>query len=122
MNIKFIDTQVSKLKLDANYQESSTGSEDYDFSFSPVFSETDLSEFLIIFNLSLNGEDFSLVIEYAARFSVDEIIDKEFKTSNFVKVNAPAIAYPFLRTYISNLTLNSGFLPIILPTINFTAL
>lgn len=122
MNIKFIDTQVSKLKLDTNYQESSIDSEDYNFSFSPVFSETDLSEFLIIFNLSLNAENFSLVIEYAARFSTDEIIDEDFKTSNFVKFNAPAIAYPFLRTYISNLTLNSGFSPIILPTINFTKL
>ena len=122
MNIKFIDTQVSKLNLNANYLENNTDSEDYNFSFSPVFSETDLSEFLIIFNLSLNGEDFSLVIEYAARFSVDEIVDEGFKTSNFVKINAPAIAYPFLRTYISNLTLNSGFSPIILPVINFTAL
>lgn len=122
MNIKFIDTQVSKLRLDANYQESSIDSEDYNFSFSPVFSETDLSEFLIIFNLSLNSEDFSLVIEYAARFSTDKLIDEDFKTSNFVKFNAPAIAYPFLRTYISNLTLNSGFSPIILPTINFTKL
>ncbi len=122
MNITFLDTQVFQLNFDATSQEENINLGDFDFSFSPVFSESNSNEFVIIFKLSLNNEEFSLLLEYAARFSVDAEIDEEFKASHFVKVNAPAIAYPFLRTYISNLTLNSGFLPIILPTINFTKL
>jgi len=65
-------------------------------------------------------DEFNLSIEYATKFLADDDIDEEFKESHFVKVNAPAIAYPFLRAYIGNFTLNSGFSPIILPTINFT--
>ncbi|NOQ64945.1 MAG: preprotein translocase subunit SecB [Methyloprofundus sp.] len=120
MNITFLDTQVFQLNFDATSQEENINLRDFDISFSPVFSKSNSNEFVIIFKLSLNNEEFSLLLEYAARFSVDAEIDEEFKTSHFVKVNAPAIAYPFLRAYISNLTLNSGFLPIILPTINFT--
>ena len=55
-------------------------------------------------------------------FQVDQIVDEEFKQSDFIKVNAPAIAFPYVRSYISNLTLQSGFAPIILPSVNFVTL
>jgi preprotein translocase subunit SecB len=121
MNIQFIDTKVTHLNLVGISQENIEDTNDFNFSFTSAFSELELNEFLIIFNVSLKIDDeFVLIVEYAARFSVDGDIDETFKESNFVKINAPAIAYPFLRAYISNLTLSSGFSPIILPTINFT--
>jgi preprotein translocase subunit SecB len=121
MNIQFIDTKVTQLNLAAISQENLEDTDDFKFSFSPAFSELELNEFLIIFNISLKIEnEFVLSVEYVARFFVDADIDETFKESNFVKINAPAIAYPFLRAYISNLTLSSGFPPIVLPTINFT--
>ena len=52
-------------------------------------------------------------------FQMDENVTNDFRDSDFVKINAPAIAFPYLRSYISNLTLQSGFSPIILPSINF---
>lgn len=55
-------------------------------------------------------------------FKIDEDISEEFKLSNFPKINAPAIAFPYLRAFVSNLTLQSGFEPIILPSINFVKL
>ena len=120
MNIQFNDIKVINLNLRV-IQENIEDVEDFNFSFSPAFSESPSTEFLIIFNVSLKLEDtFILSVEYAARFSTDNEIDENFKESNFVKINAPAIAYPFLRAYISNFTLNSGFAPIVLPTINFT--
>ncbi|MFZ2727026.1 MAG: protein-export chaperone SecB [Methylococcaceae bacterium] len=121
MNIQFVDTKVINLNLTGIVEENIESIDDFNFSFTPAFSEFPSNEFLIIFSLSLKIEDsFVLSIEYAARFSTDDEIDEVFKESNFVKINAPAIAYPFLRAYISNLTLNSGFSPVILPTINFT--
>lgn len=59
---------------------------------------------------------------YLAEFETDEPIDQEFMDGHFPSVNAPAIAYPFLRSYVSTVTLNSGVEPMILPTINFQAL
>ncbi|GGK59056.1 protein-export chaperone SecB [Rufibacter glacialis] len=54
-----------------------------------------------------------------AIFASTREVDEEFLESHFARVNAPAIAYPFLRAFISTLTLNSGLAPIILPAFNF---
>lgn len=120
MNIHFIDTKVISLSLKRIKTENV---DNFKLSFSPAFSDSEgeRNTFLIIFELFLKIEDdFNLSVEYGAKFLADDDIDEEFKESHFVKVNAPAIAYPFLRAYIGNFTLNSGFSPIILPTINFT--
>ena len=36
----------------------------------------------------------------------------------FISVNAPAIMFPYIRAYISNITALGGMPPIILPTLN----
>lgn len=120
MNIKFIDTKVTRIALDLCSQEDAeTRMDDLKFSFTPAFSDLDKSEFLIVFNLIFKNNEFNLDTEYAARFETDEEIDDAFKDSHFVKINAPAISYPFLRAFISNLTINAGFNPVVLPTVNF---
>jgi len=121
MNIQFTGTEIARLELKQVYRGAIENPSDLSFSYSPAFHESSDQEFLVIFDLSLNSDEgFLLSVQYVARFETDEPIYENFKESNFVKINAPAIAYPFLRTYISNLTLNSGFSPVILPTINFT--
>ena len=55
-------------------------------------------------------------------FRLDEEITEEFKLSDFPKINAPAIAFPYLRALVSNITLQSGFDPVMLPSINFVKL
>lgn len=119
MNITFVDTQVFKLNLEKNHLSDYAGNTEDSFSFTPIFSDEKSDEFLIVFRLLLNCDEFVISTEFAARFIADGEINDEFKTSNFVKINAPAIAYPFLRAFISNLTINSGLTPIVLPTMNF---
>ncbi|TCB37518.1 preprotein translocase subunit SecB [Acinetobacter sp. ANC 4910] len=65
-------------------------------------------------------EGFIVKISYVSEFITDVEIDNEFRNSNFPRVNAPAIAFPFFRAFISNFLLNAGYEPIILPSINFT--
>jgi len=125
MNIKFVDTKVISLIVNMSSDEITEDNEesladDFKFTIAPAFNDLNKKEFLIIFNLDLKSNEFHLVIEYAARFTTDDEIDEMFKNSNFVNINAPAIAYPFLRAYISNITINSGYQPVVLPTINFT--
>ena len=43
--------------------------------------------------------------------SVDEI-------NQFLYMNGPAILFPYVRSYVSNLTALSGVSPIIMPTLN----
>lgn len=77
--------------------------------------------FTIIFNVKLEDKNKSvfLSLKASAQFETSKPIDESFKDSPFAKINAPAIAFPYIRTFISNLTLNSGLNPIILPSFNF---
>lgn len=95
----------------------------YSFECTPAFSEEDKSNFLVIFNLNLIvGKYHSLSIEYHAMFESSEVITEEFINSNFPLVNAPAIAFPYLRAFLSTFLMNAGFTPVMLPSINFSAI
>lgn len=62
-----------------------------------------------------------IIIDVTAKsvFSTSEDITDEFIRGNFPNVNAPAIVYPYIRAYISNLTVNGGYPAIIIPAVNF---
>lgn len=64
---------------------------------------------------------FALEVEAIAFFRSTEIINESFLQSPFVKLNSPAIAFPFLRSYITTVTANAGYNAIVLPPINFAA-
>ena len=53
-------------------------------------------------------------------FAEEETIDEEFKTSELVRVNSLAIAFPFVRSFISTFSINAGIPPFILPAYNFS--
>ncbi len=67
-------------------------------------------------------EGYIVKIVYLSEFETNQPIDDDFRNSNFPKVNAPAIVFPFFRAFISTFLLNAGYEPIILPSINFTKL
>jgi preprotein translocase subunit SecB len=79
--------------------------------------------FCVIFKTEIHTDEGMCVeLEYESRFNTNLSVDEEFKSSSFPYVNAPAIAYPYLRAFISNLTLNAGFAPVMLPSLNFVAM
>ena len=86
----------------------------------PIFKEGIDNEYIILFDGSFENEIFDLKIEFLAIFGTSEKIDADFKKSTFVKSSSPAIAFPYLRSFISTLTLNAGLPPFILPAYNFT--
>ncbi len=77
-------------------------------------------QFAIDFTVHLANthKDFQATIKMIALFETNVVIDDKFKTSTFIQVNAPAIAFPYLRSFVTTITSNAGFKPIILPTIN----
>ena len=87
------------------------------------FSEEDDRAFIVDFKSTvLSSVGYTLHIEFTSFFETEDSITEEFKSSYIPSVNAPAIAYPFFRAFVSNLALNAGYDPIILPTVNFQAL
>jgi preprotein translocase subunit SecB len=121
--IKFNDIKVKKLDAKFNGPDIS---QEYNIllNFEPVFypDEKKNKDFALDFSIKIDSTDgiVSIDLSALAYFSTSEIITEEFKKSDWVTINAPAIAFPFLRSYVSTITLNSGVSPIILPAFNFT--
>jgi len=88
---------------------------------SSAFSDKDLNSYLVKMDIELTSKNkvFSLNCKTIGYFRTTDLIDDNFKNSAFVKVNSPAILFPFIRSYIHTVTVNSGIPPVLLPSINF---
>lgn len=111
--------KVNKLSLDRkDVKEEGKNCFSLDVKKSFDFGDKD---FYISFNLDIDDAAYKLEIEAIYKFHlVDGVIDDAFKNSSFPKVNAPAIAFPYLRATVANITLQSGLEPLMLPSINFS--
>lgn len=121
--IQFKNLQVINVKLAVGTFEKMLGEGmETSFSFTRTLGEADHQLFAIIFDLHLKNKKkgFKLDIEAIAHFHISEPVGESFKDSPFMLVNAPAIAFPYLRAFLSTFMLNAGFEPIMLPSYNFT--
>jgi preprotein translocase subunit SecB len=122
MNIRLLETKVNSV----NFELSPSGEVpekdglDFNLRYKAVYTEKQAQVFAIAFSLKLSDPtEFMLELEYTAWFVTSEPIDVAFKKSDWTAVNAPAIAFPYLRAYVTNFTVMNGMAPQILPTINF---
>lgn len=124
MNIQLKEWKVKNLSFKINdiQIEKKTKKNSFNLSMGHFFSEENSKEFGIGFRINIKDEEFNILMEMVFLFELDEDVDEKFKQSEFLTINAPAIAFPYVRSYISNLTLQSGFSPIILPSVNFVKL
>ena len=67
----------------------------------------------------IENEDKSLRIQVGIIGIFESDVDLT-KEKSFVEISAPAIIFPYIRAYVSNLTSMSGIQPILLPTYNMT--
>lgn len=117
--------KVSRLSfVEKAFTAENAGEGKFNFETRTLFADrADSDVFAIEFSLKMDDPSFDLDITAKYDFRVlDGVVDDSFKSSNFPKVNAPAIAFPYLRAFISNLTLQAGYKPIVLPSINFNKL
>ena len=91
----------------------------FDLKTSQVFPEGEKRRFDLFLEIDIKDTDFDLHIKMLFVFELADDITEDFKVSDFPKINAPAIAFPYLRALISNITLQAGFRPVMLPSINF---
>lgn len=122
--IRFVKFFVESLDYNCKNIESKDINEELaiELKVTSAFSEEDLRSYLIKIEVGLTSKDnvFKLTSKTVGFFETDEDITDEFKSSAFVKINSPAILFPFIRSYINTITTNSGIAPVILPSINFT--
>ncbi|MBQ3691499.1 MAG: protein-export chaperone SecB [Bacteroidales bacterium] len=99
-----------------------SGQEDtFNFAVGASFCDSQ-RDFNIGFKVEVNNTNFKLTAEIVFNFSTDTDIDSQFKNSSFVKINAPAIAFPYVRTIITTITMQCGYQGVILPSVNFVNL
>ena len=119
MQLKVLHNQVSELILKKSIAPKE-GENLFDFKYRVCYDKNRGNVFGIIFNTTIDKpKDFTLEVEYITWFDSSENLTEEFKSSSFPIVNAPSIAFPFLRSFISTITLNAGYSPVLIPSINF---
>jgi len=128
--ISFISLQVIKIEFDYKICGVAILPSELKFnlSFSPaIVAEVDSNKniehvFGINFAIEFveNPSFNKFAVEATALFGSTTPVDDKFLNSDFAKINAPAIAFPFFRSFISTFSLNAGYSPIILPAFNFT--
>ena len=80
------------------------------------------SFFQTVFIVSITSTNqkkyLNLQVEVSGLFELFGEIEEQI-VENFKNLSAPSIVYPFIRAFISNLTLQAGINPINIPTVNF---
>ncbi|MGL5787528.1 MAG: protein-export chaperone SecB [Bacteroidales bacterium] len=125
MNLQLKGLQIQNIELQASdFNPEITSEIESEMNITTGLAENNDKGFCVVFEIDLHNtsSSFTLKLKAVAHFNTDEPVQKNFVDSTFLNVNAPAIAFPFIRTYISNITLNSGYNPIILNSVNFQKL
>jgi len=117
---RFIDFRVMKSIYQIDAQKFKQGGKlDVSFKFPTELDYTHDNLISFPMEVLIENEEKTLRIQVGILgiFESDVDITKE---KSFIEVNAPAIIFPYIRAYVSNLTSMSGIQPILLPTYNMT--
>jgi preprotein translocase subunit SecB len=122
MNLKIEESKVTALELHS-LEGLSASNMRFNLDYKAVYDAQDATLFGILFKIRLEQANQVFVkCEHITKFKCSERIDEAFKAGDFPKINAPAIAFPFLRSFIATVSVNAGYSPIWLPSINFVSL
>lgn len=117
---RFLDFKVVKSIYQIDTQKFKQGGKlDVNFKFPAELDYAQGQPIAFPMEVLIENEDKSLRIQVGiiGVFESDVDITKE---KSFIEVSAPAIIFPYIRAYVSNLTSMSGIQPILLPTYNMT--
>jgi preprotein translocase subunit SecB len=88
--------------------------------YSPVYRDDKQREFAVVFDLVQHLPPAGLLkLNYIAVFETEGDIDPVFKEGLLPRVNAPAVAYPYLRALVSQFSALAGLETCTLPIKNF---
>lgn len=119
MKLQLINTKILNLSLKKFEKKDIKRKKKFGLNVGNLFNPDNPKAFAVVFNLTLDNPEYGLEVNAVHWFEAEKEITEEFKLSDFPSINAPAIAFPFLRAFVSNLTLQSGYEPAILPALNF---
>lgn len=119
MKLQLVNTKILNVSLKRLGKKDTKRKKKFGLNVGNLFNPDNPKAFAVVFKLTLDNPEYDLSVNAVHWFEAEKEITEEFKLSDFPSINAPAIAFPFLRAYVSNLTLQSGYEPAILPSLNF---
>jgi preprotein translocase subunit SecB len=103
-----VDFPVINLHSSQPYVLSEDNPINFDITPKVFYPQSEPDIFKIVQEIHLTSDKyFSLMVIAVGIFEIDANIDPEIK-KNFVNQNAPAIMFPYIRSFISTLTANIG--------------
>jgi preprotein translocase subunit SecB len=120
LNVKVVSVDFSTDNLfDRNISDELEANVEYAVRFNDDEPKMYIVEFKV--QMKDKEKDINFSLKAIALFESENEIDDDFKNSSFANQNSPAIAFPFVRSFISTFTTNAGLEPIILPSFNFAS-
>lgn len=117
---RFLDFKVVKSIYQIDTQKFKQGGKlDVNFKFPTELDFAQGNRISFPMEVLIENEDKSLRIQVGIIGIFESDVDLT-KEKSFVEISAPAIIFPYIRAYVSNLTSMSGIQPILLPTYNMT--
>jgi preprotein translocase subunit SecB len=122
MKFTLHSNRVESLSIN-NIDKTTTSKNKFNFQYRCLHSADKKREFVIAFDFHLESKNgFDLNLEHHFLFKSAQNLTAEFLSSHFTTMNAPAIAYPYLRAFVATVLLNAGLDSIALPAVNFVEL
>ncbi len=121
MKIKLLDYKVVDLSFQAseNAMKMEAAKNDLSLEVGQFYPDDENQIFGVGFKVEFCQEGYALRVEMRFFFETDSIITDDFKNGPFPAINAPAIAFPYLRSFLSILTMQAGYPPVMIPSVNF---
>lgn len=124
LSIKMEQFWVTNLEMELGGRNVENASDDFEIEMNHLLGlpRGDDLAFLVVFNLKLTEKvagALRISLKAIAKFSVSEPVTKEVAKHPIIVQNAPAIAFPFVRSYVQAVTSLSGLPGIMLPVMSF---
>jgi preprotein translocase subunit SecB len=119
LKLRFYGVDITNLIW--NSMQAFTNNEHVEFCLSPkvFYPEDNKLQFKIIMDMSLKCKTFfELSLIAIGNFEVNIDLDDIKTKKQFVNINAPAIMFPYVRSFITTFSSNTGSasVPLIIPT------
>lgn len=118
-SFQFRNFKVLKSIIEIDEDQKKFKNFDFGLDIKGIYHKSD-KHFKLYLNMIIENEDknFLCEVQSVGYFHLTSD-DKDF-VENFLFTNAPALLFPYLRAYISNLTTQSGIDSVVLPTMNLS--
>lgn len=117
----FNNFHVAEFSIKRNPNE--VGTAGFDFEPKGFINEKDGTYMLeIAFSVTDSNDAYQITANCLAFFNFDKSVSSVDEISNFFYGNAPAIAFPYIRSFVASVTALSGLEAIHLPLLHFPAI